>query len=50
MGRPNLSRATKFSGANGDRVKHFFPARLAMSRIGNLARLVLKVVTIHINS
>ena len=51
MGRPNLSRDTKFSGANGDREKSFFPVHLTTSRIGNLiTRLVhtlLEEMTIH---
>ena len=29
MGLPNLSRETKFSGANGDREKLVFPVQLA---------------------
>ena len=33
-GRPNLSRETKFSGANGD------PVQLTTSRNGNLTRLI----------
>ena len=49
-GRPNLSRGTKFSGANGDRQVFIFPVQLTTSRIGNLTRSVhtlLKVLTIH---
>ena len=38
-GRPNLSRETKFSGANGDREILFFLVQLTTSRIGNLTRL-----------
>ena len=40
MGRPNLSRETKFSGANGDREMFIFRVQLATSRIGNLTRLI----------
>ena len=35
-GRPNMSRETKFSGANGDREIFIFPVQLTTSRIGNL--------------
>ena len=38
MGRSNMSRETKFSGANGDRERFIFPVQLTMSRIGNLTR------------
>ena len=34
--RTRLARKTKFSGANGDREKLFFPVQLTTSRIGNL--------------
>ena len=40
MGRPNLSRETKFSGANGDREIFIFPVQLTTSRIGILTRLI----------
>ena len=33
MGRPNPSRETKFSGADGDRVTLIFPSQLTSSRI-----------------
>ena len=49
-GRPNLSRETKFAGANGDREILIFPAQLTTSRIGNLTRLIhtlLYVMTIQ---
>ena len=36
----NLSRKTKFSGANGDREMFIFPVQLTTSRIGNLTRLI----------
>ena len=36
-----LSRETKFSGANGDREKNVFPVQLATSMmIGSLTRLI----------
>ena len=35
----DLTRETKFSGANGDREKNIFPVQLATSRVGNLAGL-----------
>ena len=43
-GRPNLSRETKFSGANEDREQRnsretFFSVQLTMSRVGNHTRL-----------
>ena len=50
MGRPNLSRETKFSGANGEREKTIFPVQLITSKIGNHTRLIptlLKVLIIH---
>ena len=50
MGRPNPSRVTKFSGANGDREKFIFPVELTTSRVGNLTRLIhtmLQVMSIH---
>ena len=37
-GRPNPSRQTKFSGANGDREIFIFPVQLTTSGIGNLTR------------
>ena len=46
----NLSRETKFSGANGDREIFIFSVQLTTSRIGNLTRLILNLaicVTIH---
>ena len=51
-GRPNLSRETEFSGANGDRKKFTFLVQLTTSKIGNLTRLVhtlllIYVMTIH---
>ena len=41
MGRPNPSRVIKFSGANGDREKIFFPVQL--TRIGNFTRSILTI-------
>ena len=41
MGLPNLSRETKFSGANGDREMFIFPVQLTTSRMGSLTRLIL---------
>ena len=38
-GRPNLSRETKFSGANGDRGKNIFRNHLITTRIDNRTRL-----------
>ena len=38
--RPNPSRETKFSGANGDREISFFPVQLTTSRTDNLTRLI----------
>ena len=49
--RPNLSRETKLSGANGGREIFIFPIQLTTSRIGNLTRLIhnlLYVMTILI--
>ena len=43
-GKPNPSRETKFSGANGDREMFIFPVQLTTSRIGNLTRLILTLV------
>ena len=40
MGLSNLSRETKFSGANGDREILIFPDQLTTSRIGNFTRLI----------
>ena len=37
---PNLSRETKFSGANTDREIFIFPVQLTACRIGNLTRLI----------
>ena len=48
--RPNLTRETKLSGANGDREIPVFPVELTTSRIGNHTRLMpslLKVMTTH---
>ena len=39
-GLPNLSRETKFSGANADRETLFSPVQLTTCRIGNLTRLI----------
>ena len=39
-GRPNPSRKTKFSGANGDREMFTFLVQLTTSRIGDLSRLI----------
>ena len=40
-GRPNPSRETKFSGANGDREILIFPVQLTTSRIiGNVTGLI----------
>ena len=47
-GRPNLSRETNFSGANGDREKNIFPVQLTTSRIGNLIRLILTALKVMI--
>ena len=49
-GRPNPSRLTKFSGANGDREIIIFPVQLTTSRIDSLTRLIfllLYVMAIH---
>ena len=49
-GRPNQSRETHFSGANGDRDIFIFPVQLTTSKIGNFTRLIhtlLSVLTIH---
>ena len=40
MGRPNLSRETKFSGANGDGEMFIFSVQLTSSRIGTHTRLI----------
>ena len=40
MGRPNSSRETKFSGANGDKEIFIFPVQLTVRRIGNHTRLI----------
>ena len=50
MGRPDPSRETKFSGANGEREMLIFPVQLNTSRIGHLTRSIhtlLYVTTIH---
>ena len=39
-GLPNLSRETKFSGANADREIFIFLVQLTTSKIGNLTRLI----------
>ena len=44
MGRPNLSRETKFLGANRDREKKKFPVQLTTSKISNLTRLIHTLV------
>ena len=52
-GRPNPSRDTKSSGANGDREIFIFPVQLTTSRIGSLTRLIhclLYVITIWENA
>ena len=48
-GRPNPSRETRFSGANGDRRKTCFPDKLTTSRIAThgLNHTLLNVLTIH---
>ena len=43
MGLSNPSRETKFSVANGDRKIFIFSVQLAISRIGNLTRLILTI-------
>ena len=40
MGRPNPSRETKFTGANGDEEIFIFPVQLTTSRIDNLTRSI----------
>ena len=53
MGRPNLTRKTKFSGANGDSENSVFPFQLTTSRIGNYIRLMpslLEVMTTHVHT
>ena len=50
MERPNPSRETKLSGANGDKENGIFTVQLNTSRIGNHTRLIhtlLKVLTIQ---
>ena len=50
MGRPNPSRESNFSGANGNWETFIFPVELTTSRIANLTRLIhtlLYVMTIH---
>ena len=39
MGRPNLSREIKFSGAIGDREENILPVQLTSSRMGNLVHI-----------
>ena len=51
-GRPNLTRETKLSGANGDRENSVSPVQLTTSRTGDHTRLMpslLKVMTTHIH-
>ena len=48
-GMPNLSRETKFSGANGDRKKFIFPVQLTTSRIGNQTRAGSSIQTCDIH-
>ena len=48
MGRPNQSRETKFSGANGHREKIVFSVQLITSRIGNLTRLIRTLLYIYV--
>ena len=48
--RPNPSRETEFSGANGSREIFISPVQPTTSRVGNLTRLIhtlLHVMTIH---
>ena len=45
-GVPNPSRETKFSGANGDRVKNIYIELTMTSRIGNLTRSVFTLFII----
>ena len=47
---PNLSRETKFSGANADREILTFPVQLTTSRIGNLTRLIHTLATCVTNT
>ena len=42
-GRPNPSRETKFSGANGDRRNDIFLVQLTTSRVGNLTRSIYNI-------
>ena len=49
-GRPNPSRATKFSSMSGDREKNIFLVQLNTRRIDNLTRLIqilLYMMAIH---
>ena len=49
MGRPNLSRETKFSGANGTREITIFPVQLTASKIDKylIDSYLLYVMAIH---
>ena len=42
--KPNPSRETKFSAANGDREKNIIPVQLTTSRIGNHTRLTRMIL------
>ena len=46
-GRPNPSRETIFSGANGDREISIFPVQLTTKRIACLTRLISAVSDNH---
>ena len=48
-GRPNLSRETRFSGANGDREIFILSVQLTTSRFGNLTRLI-RTLLIYIHA
>ena len=47
MRRPNLSRETKFSGANRDREIFIISVQLTTSRFGKLTWLIHTLMTIH---
>ena len=48
-GTAELSRETKFSGANGDRETFIFPLQLTTSMIDNLTQLIHTMLSvIHI--
>ena len=47
-GTSNLSRDTKFSGANEDREMLIVPVPLTSSRIGNLTRLMPSLLNVII--